>query len=150
MRMVESFTENNFAQELWVLPIAEAVGVKATGEIVVTSIAGKAGTLPVYIAGRRVQIFVEEGEAIGVTAANIVKAINDDPSMPVIASQAGSDDPTVSLERKWAGVEGNDIDVRLAYGGLLAAEQIPFGLTSQCRPVTSCPAARAQRTSNRA
>jgi len=126
--MVESFTENNFAQELWCLPIVEAVGVKASGDLTITAPAEKAGTLPLYVAGRRVQIFIEAGEGVEVTAGKIVKAINDDPSMPVIASSASTDSPVASLECKWAGVEGNDIDVRLAYGGLLAAEKVPFGL----------------------
>jgi phage tail sheath gpL-like len=127
--MVEAFTENNFAQELWVVPIAEAgAGVQATGSISVTTPAASAGTLPVYIAGRRVQVFVAAGEPIGETATKIAQAINKDPSMPVIATQASSDATLVTLKCKWKGVEGNDIDVRLAYGGLLASEQVPVGL----------------------
>ena len=46
--MVESFTKNNFAQELWVVPIAEAsAGVAATTTLTVTAPATSAGTLPV-------------------------------------------------------------------------------------------------------
>jgi phage tail sheath gpL-like len=133
--MVESFTKNNFAQELWVVPIAEAsAGVAATGSIAVTAPAQKAGTLPVYIAGRRVQVFVAAGEDVGVTATKIAAAINKDLSMPVVATQSASDSPTVSLTCKWKGVEGNEIDVRFAYGGLLAAEKIPLGLTIALTP----------------
>ena len=102
--MVEAFTRNNFAQELWVVPIPEApAGVQATGTITVTTPATAAGTLPVYIAGRRVQVFVAAGEAIGETATKIVQAINKDMSMPVIASQASSDAPMVTLKCKWKG-----------------------------------------------
>jgi phage tail sheath gpL-like len=127
--MVEAFTKNNFAQELWVVPIVEAAsGVAATGAISIDAPATSAGTLPVYIAGRRVQVFVAAGEEVGDVAAKITAAINKDLSMPVVASQASSDAPLISLTCKWKGVEGNDIDVRLAYGGLLAAEQIPVGL----------------------
>ena len=127
--MVESFTKNNFAQELWVVPIAEAAaGVKASATMTVTTPATSAGTLPVYIAGRRVQVFVAAGEAIGVTGGKIVAAINKDPSMPVIATNPSTDSPVITLTCKWKGVEGNEIDVRLAYGGLLAAEQVPVGL----------------------
>jgi phage tail sheath gpL-like len=124
--MVQFFTQNNFAQELWVLPIAEATaGVVATGAITVTTPATSAGTLPVYIGGRRVQVFVAAGETVDVTGTNIAAAINADPSMPVVAAAAAG---VVTLTSKWKGVEANEIDVRLAYGGLLAAEQVPFGL----------------------
>src|SRR5262245_5614435 len=127
--MVESFTKNNFAQELWVLPIAEAgAGNKASGTMTVTAAATSAGTLPVYIAGRRVSVFVAAAEAIGSVASKIVQAINKDPSMPVVATQTSTDAPAITLTCKWKGVEGNDIDFRLAYGGLLAAEEVPVGL----------------------
>jgi phage tail sheath gpL-like len=127
--MVESFTRNNFAQELWVVPIAEVgAGVAATGSLTVATPAQKAGTLPIYISGRRVQVFVAAGEPVGVTATKIAKEINKDLSMPVVATQGSSDAPLVQLVAKWKGVETNEIDVRLAYGGLLAAEKVPLGL----------------------
>jgi phage tail sheath gpL-like len=125
--MVDFFTQNNFAQELWVVPIAEAAaGVAATGKLTVTAAAVSAGTLPVYVAGRRVQVFVAAGETMDTTATNIAAAITADPSMPVTAVATAAE---VDLTCKWKGIEGNDIDVRLAYGGTLAAEQVPIGLT---------------------
>jgi len=129
-QMVEAFTMNNFAQELWVVPIAEAAaGTAATGTMTVATEPTAGGTLPVYISGRRVQIGVAAGEDIGPIATEIVVARTKDRSMPVIATQSGSDSPIISLACKWKGVEGNEIDVRLAYGGALAAEQVPVGLT---------------------
>jgi phage tail sheath gpL-like len=125
--MVEWFTKNNFAQELWALPIAEAgAGVAAHGTFTVATVATSAGTLPVYVAGRRVQVLVETDDLVGDIATNIVNAINADPSMPVHATAAAA---VVTLTCKFKGVEGNDIDFRFAYGGALAAEQIPVGLT---------------------
>jgi phage tail sheath gpL-like len=133
--MVESFTKNNFSQELWVVPIAEAAaGQAATGTLTVTAPATASGTLPVYIAGRRVQVSVMAGEDVAVVGGHIAKAINADPSMPVIATTASTDAPLVTLTCKWKGVEGNDIDVRLAYGGALAAEQVPVGLVITMPP----------------
>jgi phage tail sheath gpL-like len=124
--MTQFFTSNNFAQELWALPIAEAAaGVHATGTITVTTPSTAAGTLPVYIAGRKVQVFVAAGELVATTATNIAAAITADPSMPVTATAAAG---VVTLTAKWKGIETNEIDVRLAYGGLLAAEQVPIGL----------------------
>jgi phage tail sheath gpL-like len=129
-QMVEYFMKNNFAQELWVIPIAEAAGgVAATGSFTILTPSTAAGTLPVYVAGRMVQVLVEVGDTVAEIAANIVATINRDPSMPVTALHATSGDPIVTLTSKWKGVEGNDIDVRFAYGGALAAEQIPIGLT---------------------
>jgi phage tail sheath gpL-like len=133
--MVEAFTRNNFAQELWVVPIAQpGAGVAAFATITVTATATAAGTLPVYIAGRRVQVFIGAGDPVGVIGTNITHAINADPSMPVIATQAVSDGPAVLLTCKWKGAEGNEIDVRLAYGGALAAEQVPVGLAITMPP----------------
>jgi phage tail sheath gpL-like len=131
--MVESFTKNNFAQELWVVPIAEQVAaVPATGTITVTTPATQAGTLPIYIAGRRVQVFVAAGEVVADVAKKIADTINADMSMPVVAlvGVAGA----VDLTAKNRGVEGNEIDVRLAYGGALAAERIPLGLVVTIPP----------------
>src|SRR5262245_3638979 len=126
--MVEFFTKNNFAQELWVVPIKEPTsGNKATGKITFTDPADSAGTLPIYIAGRRVNVFIAAGEPIADLGAKVMAAINADPSMTVFANTA-SGSPEITLTCKWKGVEGNDIDVRFAYGGLLAAEQVPIGL----------------------
>jgi len=81
--MAEFFMKNNFAQELWGIPIVQpAAGVAATGGFTITAGATSAGTLPVYIGGRMVQVLVQVGEDPGVVANNIVAAINKDLSMP--------------------------------------------------------------------
>ena len=127
--MCEFFFKNNFAQELWCAPIVEpASGVAASGSFTITSPATAAGTLPVYVSGRKVDVLVQAGDAPGVVANNIVAAISADLSMPVVASQSASGDPAVHLTCKWKGVTGNNIDIRFAYGGALAAEQVPIGL----------------------
>jgi phage tail sheath gpL-like len=127
--MAEFFFKNNFAQELWGIGIAEpASGVAATGSFTITAPATAAGTLPVYIGGRMVPVLVQVGEDPGIVANNIVNAISKDLSMPVIASQTATGDPAVTLTARFKGAVGNDIDIRFAYGGALAAEQVPIGL----------------------
>lgn len=128
--MVQSFTENNFAQELWVLPIAEPTGNKATATITFTAPPTAAGVLPIYIGGRKVSAAVNAGDTVGDVADAMVAAVNADLSMPVVAITGGTDSPIVTLTCKFKGVGGNDIDVRFAYGGSLAAEQVPVGLAA--------------------
>ena len=125
--MAQAFFTNNFAQEVWAIPITPAsAGVAASGTFTIATAANAAGTLPVYVAGRKVQVLVDTVDTVDEVATNIVAAINADLSMPVIATAAAG---VVTLTCKWAGETGNDIDFRFAYGGSLAAENIPFGLT---------------------
>ncbi len=127
--MAEIFFRNNFAQEMWLLPVVEASGgVKASGTITVTDPPTQAGTLALYVAGRRVQIGVAADDTENDVALSIIAEINADPSMPVVATSPGTDSPVVTLTCKWNGVEGNDIDVRFNYGGSLASERMPAGL----------------------
>jgi phage tail sheath gpL-like len=126
--MADYFLKNNYAQELWAVPLAEPTGVAAFANLIFTAAATSAGTLPLYIAGRKIAVFVAAGDPPGEVATDVAVAINADPGMPVIATQATSGATTVLLTAKWKGVEGNEIDIRAAYGGLLAAEEIPIGL----------------------
>src|SRR6185295_14930170 len=128
--MVEAFTENNFAQELWVLPIAEPTGTKATATITFTAAPTASGVLPVYVAGRKVAVSVGATDDTGDVALAVANAINADLSMPVVATTGGTGSPVLTLTAKFKGVGGNDIDVRFAYGGSLAAEQVPVGLAA--------------------
>ena len=68
--------------------------------------------------------------------------------MPVTAlvGAAGA----IDLTSKFKGVEGNDIDVRFAYGGALAAERVPIGLDDHAAcSTTSWRAAPAPWTSRK-
>lgn len=126
--MADKFFQSNFAHELWVLPVPEpSGGVKATGTITVSSAPTEAGTIYVYVAGRRVEVGITAEDTVDDVASAITDAINDDASMPVTASFDSGNDQ-VDLECKWKGATGNDIDVRVNYGGTRAAERMPAGL----------------------
>lgn len=128
--MAETFFRNNFAQELWILPVVEADGgQEATGSITVATPPTAAGTIYIYIAGRRVAVGIEADDSSADVAHAIAAAINDDLSMPVVATNTNTDDTVAALECKWKGIEGNDIDVRVNYGGSRAGETMPVGLT---------------------
>lgn len=128
--MAEIYLKGNSASELWMLPIAQASGgVAATGTLTVNAAPVDAGTIQVYINGRRVPVGIAAEDVPADIAASIAAAINADPSMPVIATLGGTGSPVVTLTAKWRGVEGNQIDARINYAGTLGAERLPVGLT---------------------
>jgi phage tail sheath gpL-like len=58
-RMFQAFFANNFANEVWGLPVAEPTGgVAATGTITITTAPTEAGTIHLYIAGSHVPVNV--------------------------------------------------------------------------------------------
>jgi phage tail sheath gpL-like len=125
-RMVDAFLGNNFAHELWCLPVVEpSGGVTASGTITVTNAPSAAGTLSLYIAGQLVEVAVGATDTITQVAAAIATAIGAIATLPVTASPSVG---VVTLTSKWKGLTGNDIDVRVNYGGTLAGEVMPTGL----------------------
>lgn len=128
--MVESYLKGNRASELWVLPIAEAAaGNKATGTFTVASAPTQAGTIYAYINGRRVSVGINATDSAADVAVALAAAINADYSMPVVASISVSGASAVTLTAKWKGSDGNEIDYRINYGGSLASETMPAGLS---------------------
>ncbi|MEW6612705.1 MAG: phage tail sheath C-terminal domain-containing protein [Pseudomonadota bacterium] len=110
--------------ETWVLPIADSgAGVQATGSIVVSGAPTEAGTINLYVAGRRVQVAVALTDTANSIAAAIAAAINADADLPVTASAAVA---TVTITSRHKGSLGNDIDLRLNYYPL--SEKTPAGV----------------------
>lgn len=111
--------------ELWAMPIADnAAGVAATGTITLAGTATQAGTLPVMIGGRRVQVGVAAGATATTVATALAAAINAQPDLPVTAAVAGA---VVTLTFRHKGTAGNDLDVRTVY---YDGEAVPAGLTT--------------------
>ncbi|MCP1877436.1 phage tail sheath gpL-like [Bradyrhizobium japonicum] len=125
--MAQVFFKNSASQEVWMVPIAEpATGVAATGTITVSGAPTQAGTIYVYIAGRRVPVHIDADDTLDIVAQSISEAITADLSMPVLAVAAAA---VVTLTARHKGVEGNDITIAINYGGSLAGETMPAGLT---------------------
>lgn len=130
-RMCATFFKNTPAAVLWCLPQAEpSAGQAATGSILYAASSVAAGTLPLYIAGRLVSVAVSANMSASALATAVVAAITADPYMVVNAAVDGTTPAKVNLTCKWKGLTGNDIQISHAFGGSLAGEAIPSGLTA--------------------
>jgi len=124
--MVEQYRARDPFGELWALPLADnGSGVAATGTILVASAPTAAGTIPLYIAGRRVLQAVTASQTAAQVATALAATINADVNLPVTATV---DTATVTLTAKNKGPEGNGIDIRAAYLGAPGGEALPAGL----------------------
>ena len=81
--MFRAFFANNWANEVWGLPVAEPAGAAATGTVTVAAAPTDAGTISLYIAGHNVPVYVEATDTIDTVAMAIEAAIKADPSLPV-------------------------------------------------------------------
>lgn len=90
----------------------DGAGVAATGKITVSGPASAAGTLALYVAGKRVAIAVASAATAANIATHLAAAINADTTLPVTAVAA---DAGVTLTARHKGTIGNDIDLRANY-----------------------------------
>ena len=131
-RMFQAYYANNFANEVWGLPLAEpTAGQAAVGTITIDAPPTAAGTLWLYIAGSLVNgINIMATDTVGDICSLIADQINNayvngDPALPVTAvASAGA----VTLTSLFKGVNGNEITVSLNYYGSLGGEMTPVGL----------------------
>lgn len=124
--MLERQLQNNNFTETWVVALDDEVaGVEAAGSITVGG-AVSAGTIVLYIAGRRFTVGVSVGDTLTDVAAAIQTAIAADGDLPVTAAVDGVDDTKVNLTARHKGAFANDIDVRHSY---YDGEGLPSGLT---------------------
>ncbi|MCD7099119.1 phage tail sheath subtilisin-like domain-containing protein [Stenotrophomonas sp. MMGLT7] len=122
-QMVAAFRGANTTTPLYAVAMNEpAAGVAATGTVTVTGPATAAGTLALYVAGQRLQVGVDAGEAAASIATAIAAAINTASGLPVTAAAAAG---VVTLTARHKGVVGNGIDVRDSYQ---LGESLPAGV----------------------
>ncbi|WNJ89169.1 phage tail sheath subtilisin-like domain-containing protein [Bosea sp. 685] len=107
-QMVRAFKKANKTNRVFAIALADDVaGVKATKTLTFTG--SGAGTIPLYIQGRRVRYAATASMSVTQHATAAVAAVNADADMPVIATSAVG---VVTLTAKHAGETGNHIDVR--------------------------------------
>ncbi|MCP4352291.1 MAG: phage tail protein [Desulfobacterales bacterium] len=124
--MLEGLFENDSMTETIVVSLNDAAaGVAATGSVSFGGAVTAAGTLNLYIGGRRVRIGVASSEASSVTATAVAAAINADNDLPVTATVNGGENTKVDLIAKNKGEAGNSLDVRFNY---YDGELLPKGL----------------------
>jgi phage tail sheath gpL-like len=115
--------------DLHVLPLSDAAGTAATGQIAVTGPATASGAIALYVAGILVSVPVTTGDTATNIATNIAAAINASLGqtnsamtpcgLPVTATCTTG---TVTLTAVNKGLAGNDIDLRINYRGSSGGE----------------------------
>lgn len=97
-------------------------GVLAAGTVAFTGPATAAGTVYIYIGGKRLTVAIASGDANTVVATKVRDAILADTSLQVTASATTG---TVTITAKNKGETGLDIDIRTNY---LNGETYPAGV----------------------
>ncbi|MGO0628719.1 phage tail sheath subtilisin-like domain-containing protein [Pseudomonas sp. SAR267] len=114
------------AGEVWCLPLKVATGVAATGTVTVTGSVESAGLVNLYVAGQRVRALAVAGASAEAVATALAAAINEAIDLPVTATVAAG---VVTLQAKFKGELGNDIQLQLNRLGRVNSEVTPAGLT---------------------
>lgn len=113
--------------ETWAIALDDAgAGVAATGTVTFAASPTAAGTVSLYIGGKRVRIAAAVAATAASLATALAAAINADDTLPVTAAVNGVVTEQVDITARHKGEAGNGIDLRLNY---YQGEQSPAGLT---------------------
>ena len=133
-RMIRAFRKNTRNSELWALAVADG-STSATGTIAVSfansaATAPKSGAIRLMVGGQGVAVDVVAGKTAIEVATAIAAAINDNPQLPVTASNMSSGEnpvatATVTLAAKNGGTCGQGIDIRYNH---YQGEELPQGV----------------------
>lgn len=125
--MAIAWFRSNKVTETWVVGVEDAGGaIKATRTVTVTGPATAAGTVYLYVAGRRIAVGVASGDSANTIASSINAALLASelyPELPVTTTVATN---VVTLTAKNGGTQGNGVDVRL---NLQTGEVFPAGVS---------------------
>lgn len=133
--MTAAYFKSDNTGEVWYLPLSDATGsVAATGTLTVTGAPTAAGVISLYIGGTLVSVSVATTDTPTTIAANIVAAITANSNLPVTAAAAAG---VVTIAAVNKGLGGNDIDLRVNYGGAAAGQSTPAGISVAIVAMTS-------------
>jgi len=127
--MVKAFIrENGGLNELKAIALDDdGGGVKAAGSYEILTAPSDAGTLSLYIGGRRYRVAVASADTEADIISNLVTEIQADEDRHVDAAINGSNADLMDITYRHAGEVGNDIDIRENYN---SGEELPAGVTS--------------------
>ncbi len=108
---------------IYALPLDDAgAGVQATGTLVVSGTATAAGTLAVYVGGKRIPVTVTNGMTATQVGDAIATAVTADLDLPVTAANVTG---TVTFTVRWKGESGNQIKLEI---NRLETDSTPAGI----------------------
>jgi len=117
----------NQSTEVWCVGVEDAGGAtKGTKTLTVTGPATAAGTLFLYVAGRRIAVAVASGDSANTIAASIDAAIAASEFADELPVTSGVATNVVTLTARNGGTQGNSIDVRFNH---LTGEVFPTGVS---------------------
>lgn len=126
--MCRRFRRLNKTAELTVIPQAEAGGgAKASNTITFSGTATAAGSLYLYVGGRRFVVAVAEGDTDEDVAAAAEAELNADPRCYVDAAVDGVNLDELDLTSKWKGLSANYLSVEFNF---YDDEQFPPGISA--------------------
>lgn len=124
--MCEYWLRQTEAVELWAVALNDnGAGQAAVGTITMTGPATAAGTLQLYVAGKKISVGVAKAATAAQIATSIAAAINADTKLPITAAVAGGTPTVVDITARHKGEVGNCIDVRANYN---QGDRLPAGV----------------------
>lgn len=123
--MAQSYFADPTVTDFSAIAVTEPAGVNATGKISITGPATAAGTLTIYIAGKKVTIAVSSGDTATAITSSLVSAINAKTDLPVTAAVNGTNAYETDLTAKNKGTVGNIISI---VPNFYSSEATPAGL----------------------
>lgn len=122
--MCRRFWANNTVADVYIMPLADAVGTQATRVLTITGTATEAGELVFRINGTRIAVSVAVGDTADTVGDAVETAVND---LDWLTWTAANVSGVVTMTQRHDGVAAGDNDMRL---GDNPGEQIPAGLTA--------------------
>lgn len=122
-----AFFRANNVTEAWFVGVEDAGGaVKATRTLTVTGPATAAGSIFLYVAGRRIVASVANGDTANTVAASINSAILASEFVGQLPATSGVATNVVTLTARNGGTQGNGIDARFNFQ---TGEVFPAGVS---------------------
>ena len=132
-RMAATYFLADPTATVYLLPLADDPNAsKAAAEVALSGTAVSPGTLALYADGDRFPVAVVPGDTAITVAARLMAAFAQ--ATTSFTPTVGTNNQTIILTARNAGLAGNDMDVRVNFGGLLAGEVLPAGLTAAITP----------------